>query len=149
MSCKIVKKPMKGSDGDTLGYLVIGACNFVPRKKKGTTLIVPLYKNKWERVTEFWFYYRVVSDKQVAQLVKEGYERARALVSAMVPFVGVPQLSYDVSSDDSVRACEAFELTSSNQTSHDLVEEQDAFGFSSLAPGVITMMVKEVSGYVC
>ena len=62
--------------------------NFFPKKIKGTVLIVPAYRNKWPRWTDYWFYHRVCTDEEVAEVLVNNLPKAHILISEMTPMEG-------------------------------------------------------------
>jgi hypothetical protein len=67
--------------------------------------IVPAYRNKWPRWTDFWFYHHVCSDEDVTPMA--GFRLAKIMAD----------------SPRDTAATDAFALTSRWQISRDLVEE--------------------------
>ena len=65
-----------------------GSYNFVPKKTKGTVQIMPAYRNKWPRWTDYWFYHRVCSDEDVVEALTNGLPKAHILVLEMTPMEG-------------------------------------------------------------
>ncbi|KAJ1281521.1 hypothetical protein BS78_04G312600 [Paspalum vaginatum] len=59
-----------------------GSCSFLP-KKKGASIVVAQKNNDW---TSQWFYYRVVSDKEVEVARRRNLPKAHPLVSMMNNF---------------------------------------------------------------
>ena len=100
-----------------------GSYNFVLKKTRGTMTIVPAYRNKWPRWTEYWFYYRVCSDEDVADALANNLLKAHILVSEMTFMEGYCQAEFRTGRGDNAAVADAFALTSCWQISRDLVEE--------------------------
>jgi hypothetical protein len=66
-----------------------GSYNFVPKKTKGTVLIVPAYRNKGPSWNKYWFYHRVCTDDDVAEVLLNELPKAHVLVSEMTPMRGL------------------------------------------------------------
>jgi hypothetical protein len=86
--------------------------NFIPKKTKGTVQIVPAYRNKWPRWTDYWFYHRVCSDEDVAAALENELSKVHTLVSEMTPMEGfrLAEVLGDTPRDR--EADDAFALTS-------------------------------------
>ena len=52
-----------------------GSYNFVPKKTKGTVQIVPAYRNKWPRWTNYWFYHCVCSDEDMTEAFMNDFQK--------------------------------------------------------------------------
>ena len=89
-----------------------GSYNFVPKKTKGTVQIVPAYRNKWPRWTDYWFYHRVCSDEDVAEAMINGLPKAHILVSEMTPMEGFRLAKVLADGPRDTDAAYAFALTS-------------------------------------
>ena len=77
-------------DRQTEAELVVefGSYNLVPKKTRGNISIVPTYRNKWPRWTNFRFYHRVCTDEMVTEALANDLPRASTLVSEMTPMAG-------------------------------------------------------------
>jgi len=100
-----------------------GSYNFIPKKTKGTVQIVPAYRNKWPRWTDYWFYHRMCSHEDVAEAMINGLPKAHILVSEMTPMEGFGLAKVLADGPRDTEAADAFTLTSRWQISQDLVEE--------------------------
>ena len=89
-----------------------GSYNFVPKKTKGTVQIVPAYRNKWLRWTDYWFYHRVCSDEDVAKALTNDLPKAHILVSEMTSMEGFRMTEIRADGPRDTKAANAFALTS-------------------------------------
>lgn len=71
-----------------------GSYNFMLKKTRGTVTIVPAYQNKWPRWTEYWFYYRVCSEEDVADVLENNLPKAHILVSEMTLWKGIARPNF-------------------------------------------------------
>jgi hypothetical protein len=83
------KKPVKDKQTKVEMVAHYGSYNFVPKKTKGTVLIVPAYRNKWPAWNKYWFYHRVCNDEDMEATVLNGLSKAHILVSEMTPMKGL------------------------------------------------------------
>jgi hypothetical protein len=74
--------------------------------------VVLAYRNKWPRWTDYWFYHRVCSDKDVAEAMMNDLPKALILVSEMTPMKGYHLATIQADGPDDVAAADALALIS-------------------------------------
>ena len=89
-----------------------GSYNFVLKKAKGTVQIVPAYRNKWPRWTDYWFYHHVCSDEDVTEALMNDFPKVHILVSEMTPMEGFRLAEILADGPWDTKAVDAFALTS-------------------------------------
>ena len=74
--------------------------------------IMPAYRNKWPRWTDYWLYHRVCSDEDVTEAMVNGLSKAHILVSKMTPMSGFHLGETLANGLDDTMSADAFALTS-------------------------------------
>jgi hypothetical protein len=135
-------------DEETGSRKEFGGYTFVPPKKGDTTPLVPVYQNKWDDWTNYWFYLGLATQEGMEESVTSNLPKANVFVSQMTPMAGFRygELFLDTAEDDAALA--AFEGTSGVQISRDLVEEGLCLDFWPLGLADVAKSFSEQNGYL-
>ena len=75
-------------DEETGSRKEFGGYTFVPPKKGDTTPLVPVYQNKWDDWTNYWFYLGLATQEGMEESVTSNLPKANVFVSQMTPMAG-------------------------------------------------------------